>query len=1190
MAMKSRKILNSPPIGMVVLVLAFLIVPKDKASWLMLMVEETDENLFYKTVLFPEMQVLFAAIEMRWSTALDAFFEYRSNFEFQNLFKHRQGFAFFGGSQVSGNSLSFRYLPHVACMLLALSCLVSTNNSSIFIAESDNGNTNEIASINEDSGRNNVVESVDSNQSIDQLSGTGVLVDGNRFLTNAHIIATSESESVEELKQAIAEQSKRIDGLLEEVSSTKEEVGTLVEKSVEELLLTGKFYKAEDMEAMQQVIARQNKKIDNLKLGLESSNLEVVTLSQQVEDLKPNYNATYARRAGQLTTYPPSVSVGDGNNRSWTVVRHTNNFSAGWSKNASLWSLASGNNDSTTSYIYNFKLLDSNNQSVEYPSSLLWNVSGSQSLDDHKNDLELQKLFAEQKTEIDAFKVKTDSNTLAISAIQEAILQKSDFVAYELLADKIQQIENRMVGNSEQLDLIKQELQKEHESYKPVLASNPSIRVVTADETSTDSLVEEVASAGTGSQNNNSEVEAVVDSPTVPTIEISSGDSANIPQVNVNSDILSSDTFDGGEMMMGTSTVSTPEPKIANDHCLEAQYSNLPDCRDSMVISETNDDLQIASEHSLSGSTVVSAYDPFPQRPNSYTGSYPSYCGYVANSNRQECLDYYSSSTNTTTGSNTNSSNNSYTNSTPNEATFAFEDEFEANVVGRGFGQGRALDSPNNDALGDILSVLGANPNNAMNTTSTDFSQAYNAYVPTTSIPTIPVVNNSANYSNTYAAGNIAQPTSQINGFAQTNTDGQSYGQNNGQDIIIQATTNHPFSNSQIPTQTVVASTAVTQPNLDAFKIFVPTRPSNPVGPSNSAIYNQSVAPLVNVLAGQPQLDHVSPNDVSAFVEQPSYCSDSTYSYLVACGGNGLATSTTSSYPSYCSNSANSHLIACGGNGTPTNTVARTTTYTASTPSYCSSSQHSFRVECGGNGVQNTVTSSSSYPAYCSTPANSNRSECNGTVTINTTATSNPPAYCATPANSTRPECTGATTTTTSSNPTIFPVPSIPKTTNTNRPSYCSTPANSTRPECKVSGNTTLTSNTNASSAVAISGIWEGNLVNTEDTLSVPTCMVLNDTNGQLTGQVYFRRSAALEYYGELQGSTQAIASASSNGTFVKNTSLVVYYPDGTSTQFTGNFDSNNSFTSQYSYLDANGGTLTTGTSGLRKSNRSSCQ
>ena len=123
-----------------------------------------------------------------------------------------------------------------------------------------------------------------------------------------------------------------------------------------------------------------------------------------------------------------------------------------------------------------------------------------------------------------------------------------------------------------------------------------------------------------------------------------------------------------------------------------------------------------------------------------------------------------------------------------------------------------------------------------------------------------------------------------------------------------------------------------------------------------------------------------------------------------------------------------------------------------------------------------------------------------------------------------------------------------------------------------------------------ISGVWEGNLVNTENTLSVPTCMLLNDVNGQLTGQIYFRRSAALEYYGELQGSTQATASASSNGTFIKNSSLIVYYPDRSSTRFTGNFDSNNRFQSQYSYLDGNGGTLTTGNTDLRRSSRSSCQ
>ena len=321
----------------------------------------------------------------------------------------------------------------------------------------------------------------------------------------------------------------------------------------------------------------------------------------------------------------------------------------------------------------------------------------------------------------------------------------------------------------------------------------------------------------------------------------------------------------------------------------------------------------------------------------------------------------------------------------------------------------------------------------------------------------------------------------------------------------------------------------------------------------------------------------------------PSYCSDSTYSYLVACGGNGSATSTSSSYPSYCSNSANAHLTACGGNGTPTSTATSTTTYTTiSTPSYCSNPQHSFRTECGGNGVQNTVTSSSSYPAYCTTPANSTRSECTGATTSNTT-TSNSPAYCATPANSTRPECTGASTTTTGGNPTIFITPVNNTPTTTNRPAYCSTPANSTRPEC--TGATTNTStNTGVNSAVNISGVWEGNLVNTENTLSVPTCMLLNDVNGQLTGQIYFRRSSALEYYGELQGSTQATASASSTGTFIKNTSLVVYYPDRTRTQFTGNFDSNNSFQSQYSYFDANGGTLTTGNSDLRKSNRSSCQ
>ena len=313
----------------------------------------------------------------------------------------------------------------------------------------------------------------------------------------------------------------------------------------------------------------------------------------------------------------------------------------------------------------------------------------------------------------------------------------------------------------------------------------------------------------------------------------------------------------------------------------------------------------------------------------------------------------------------------------------------------------------------------------------------------------------------------------------------------------------------------------------------------------------------------------------------PNYCSDSTYSYLVACGGNGTATSTSSSYPSYCSNSANSHLTACGGNGIPTSTVTTTTTYTASTPSYCVNPQLSYRVECGGNGVQNSVTSSSSYPAYCTTPANSTRPECNTT----STTTSNVPAYCSTAANSTRPECTG-TSTTNSNNPNINITPVTTLNPSPSRPAYCDTPANSTRPECAGTGTTTFTNN----SAVNISGVWEGNLVNTENTLSVPTCMALTDTNGRITGQIYFRRNAGLEYYGELHGSTQATASASSTGTFTKNASLVVYYPDRTRTQFTGNFDSNNSFQSQYSYFDANGGTLTTGNSNMSRSSRSSCQ
>lgn len=320
----------------------------------------------------------------------------------------------------------------------------------------------------------------------------------------------------------------------------------------------------------------------------------------------------------------------------------------------------------------------------------------------------------------------------------------------------------------------------------------------------------------------------------------------------------------------------------------------------------------------------------------------------------------------------------------------------------------------------------------------------------------------------------------------------------------------------------------------------------------------------------------------------PSYCSDSTYSYLVACGGNGTPTTANNAYPSYCSNSANSHLTACGGNGTPSSNVTSTTTYTPIRPSYCTNPQLSYRVECGGNGVQNTVTSSSSYPAYCTTAANSSRPECNATnsTTTSTTTTSNVPAYCSTPANSTRPECTG---TATSSNPNINIVSNNNTTNTANLPAYCSTPANSTRPEC--SGSTTTTfNNTTTSSGVTVSGVWEGNLVNSENTLSVPTCMSLSDTNGQVTGQIYFRRSAGLEYYGELQGSTQATASASGTGTFSKNASLIVYYPDRTSTRFTGNFDSNNSFQSQYSYVDANGGTLTTGNSDLRRSSRSSCQ
>ena len=109
-----------------------------------------------------------------------------------------------------------------------------------------------------------------------------------------------------------------------------------------------------------------------------------------------------------------------------------------------------------------------------------------------------------------------------------------------------------------------------------------------------------------------------------------------------------------------------------------------------------------------------------------------------------------------------------------------------------------------------------------------------------------------------------------------------------------------------------------------------------------------------------------------------------------------------------------------------------------------------------------------------------------------------------------------------------------------------------------------------------LSGIWEG--ISTGTPEDIPTQFVLQQQGNRLSGTIAFNYGNGFQQQGVLQGSLE-----SASGSNVAS-SMVVFYQDGSYTQFSGNIR-NNQFAGTYQFVDSNGVVLSSGQAVLNRVN-----